>query len=60
LFILEDLFDGVVVEGDDLCVDIEDNDKGQDNIFVHWFNIKIYKIIDTRGALTACDADNSN
>ena len=48
MFFLEDLFDSVVVERDDLSVDVEDEDKGQENSFVHWFKIKIYKRINTR------------
>lgn len=42
LFILEDFLDGVVVEGDDLSVNEEDEDDGQDNCLVHGFQIKIY------------------
>ncbi len=40
--IIEDLFDSVFVEGIDLSVDVEDEDKGKENSFVNWFNIKIY------------------
>lgn len=45
LFILEDFLNGVVVEGDDFGVDVEDKDEGQDESFGHGFQVKIYKLI---------------
>ncbi len=38
LFLLEDFLNGIVVEGDDFGIDVKDNDKGQENCFVHGSN----------------------
>lgn len=60
LFILEYFFYGVVVEGDDFSVDVEDEDKCQDNGFIHWLKSKIYNRINTRSELIAFSDDNYN